>query len=44
MDRYYPFIVSLFVFLLINTWGLCPYIFTPTVHVGLTVGLSFTIA
>ena len=43
-DRYYPFIVSLFVFLLIiNIWGLCPYIFTPTAHVGLTVGFSFTI-
>ena len=43
-ERYYPFIVSLFVFLLIiNIWGLCPYIFTPTAHVGLTVGFSFTI-
>ena len=44
-ERYYPFIVSLFVFLLIviNIWGLSPYIFTPTAHVGLTVELSFTI-
>ena len=41
-ERYYPFIVSLFV-IIINIWGLSPYIFTPTAHVGLTVELSFTI-
>ena len=35
--RFYVFL------LIINIWGLCPYIFTPTMHVRLTVGLSFTI-
>ena len=43
-ERYFPFILGLFVFILIvNLMGLCPYVFTPTAHVGLTVGLSFTI-
>ena len=43
-ERYYPFIVSLFLFILfLNILGLCPYVFTPTAHVGLTVGFSFSI-
>ena len=41
---YFPFIISLFLFLvLLNVLGLFPYVFTPTVHIIVTMGLSFSI-
>lgn len=42
--RYFSFIVSLFVFLVfLNILGLCPYVFTPTTHIIVTLGFSFSI-
>ena len=42
--KFLPFIFSLFLFLAwLNILGLFPYIFTPTVHIIVTFGLSFTI-
>nr|YP_009734553.1 ATP synthase F0 subunit 6 [Microzoanthus occultus]QIB71118.1 ATP synthase F0 subunit 6 [Microzoanthus occultus] len=41
---YFPFIISLFLFLVfLNVLGLFPYVFTPTVHIIVTMGLSFSI-
>nr|UUF92207.1 ATP synthase subunit 6 [Premocyathus sp. IS-2022] len=42
--KYFPFILSLFFFgVCLNVLGLCPYVFTPTVHIIVTLGLSFSI-
>ena len=43
-DKYFPFVISLFIFIaMLNTLGLFPYVFTPTVHIVITFGLSFSI-
>nr|YP_010128077.1 ATP synthase F0 subunit 6 [Gardineria hawaiiensis]QPP20604.1 ATP synthase subunit 6 [Gardineria hawaiiensis] len=40
----FPFILSLFFFIVfLNVLGLSPYVFTPTVHIVVTLGLSFSI-
>uniref|UniRef100_A0A7T1W6L4 ATP synthase subunit a n=1 Tax=Paraconotrochus antarcticus TaxID=2666516 RepID=A0A7T1W6L4_9CNID len=40
----YPFILSLFFFIFfLNSFGLFPYVFTPTAHIVITFGLSFSI-
>ena len=41
--RYFPLIVSLFFIVFLNVLGLFPYVFTPTVHIVVTLGLSFSI-
>ncbi len=42
--KYFPFIFSLFFFLVfLNVFGLCPYVFTPTTHIIVTLGFSFSI-
>nr|YP_004581296.1 ATP synthase F0 subunit 6 [Goniopora columna]YP_009730024.1 ATP synthase F0 subunit 6 [Goniopora djiboutiensis]AEG79881.1 ATP synthase F0 subunit 6 [Goniopora columna]QHY00015.1 ATP synthase F0 subunit 6 [Goniopora djiboutiensis]UGK72299.1 ATP synthase F0 subunit 6 [Goniopora planulata] len=42
--KYFPLIVSLFFFIVfLNVLGLFPYVFTPTVHIVVTLGLSFSI-
>jgi F0F1-type ATP synthase membrane subunit a len=42
--KYFPFIFSIFMFVLIlNTFGLIPYVFTPTAHMAITFGLSVSI-
>lgn len=42
--KYFPFIMSLFLFIVfLNVLGLFPYVFTPTVHIVVTLGLSFSI-
>nr|WHI93344.1 ATP synthase F0 subunit 6 [Elatopathes abietina] len=42
--KYFPFIISLFLFIVfLNVLGLFPYVFTPTVHIVVTLGLSFSI-
>nr|QQK55197.1 ATP synthase subunit 6 [Rhombopsammia niphada]QQK55210.1 ATP synthase subunit 6 [Letepsammia superstes] len=42
--KYFPFIISLFFFIVfLNVLGLFPYVFTPTVHIVVTLGLSFSI-
>jgi F-type H+-transporting ATPase subunit a len=41
---YFPFIYSLFIFILINNLiGLIPYSFAPTAHFILTFSISFTV-
>ena len=43
-QKYYPFIFTLFIFILINNLiGMVPYSFAPTSHFVLTFALSFTI-
>ena len=43
-EKYFPFVLSLFIFIgLLNILGLFPYIFTPTVHIVITFGLSLSI-
>nr|YP_654296.1 ATP synthase F0 subunit 6 [Rhodactis sp. CASIZ 171755]ABF93376.1 ATP synthase F0 subunit 6 [Rhodactis sp. CASIZ 171755] len=42
--KYFVFIISLFFFIVfLNMLGLFPYVFTPTVHIVVTLGLSFSI-
>ncbi|BFM33934.1 ATP synthase F0 subunit 6 (mitochondrion) [Palythoa umbrosa] len=42
--KYFPFVLSLFTFIVfLNVLGLFPYVFTPTVHIVVTLGLSFSI-
>ncbi len=42
--KYFSFIISLFVFIVfLNVLGLFPYVFTATVHIVVTLGLSFSI-
>uniref|UniRef100_UPI00315C8910 ATP synthase subunit 6 n=1 Tax=Madrepora porcellana TaxID=3134087 RepID=UPI00315C8910 len=42
--KYFPFVFSLFFFLVfLNILGLCPYVFTPTTHIIVTLGFSFSI-
>lgn len=42
--KFFPFILSLFFFLVfLNSFGLCPYVFTPTTHIIVTLGFSFSI-
>jgi ATP synthase subunit 6 len=41
---FFPFIFTLFLFLAImNMFGIVPYTFTPTSHIVVTLGLSFSI-
>ena len=43
-QKYFPFILSLFMFIVIlNGLGLFPYVFTPTVHIIITFGMSLSI-
>ena len=42
--KYFPLIISLFFFIVfLNVLGLFPYVFTPTVHIVVSLGLSFSI-
>ena len=42
--RFFPFVLTLFFFIaMMNLFGLVPYVFTPTSHVAVTFGLSFSI-
>nr|WHI93348.1 ATP synthase F0 subunit 6 [Actinauge richardi]CDG50901.1 ATP synthase F0 subunit 6 [Hormathia digitata] len=42
--QYFPFVFTLFIFIVfLNILGLFPYVFTVTVHVVVTLGLSFSI-
>nr|YP_009750746.1 ATP synthase F0 subunit 6 [Tanacetipathes thamnea]QIJ98185.1 ATP synthase F0 subunit 6 [Tanacetipathes thamnea] len=42
--KYFPFIITLFLFIVfLNVLGLFPYVFTHTVHIVVTLGLSFSI-
>lgn len=43
-EKYFPFVLCLFIFIvMLNVMGLFPYVFTPTVHIVVTFGLSFSI-
>jgi F-type H+-transporting ATPase subunit a len=42
--RFFPFLFSLFIFILVNNlFGLIPYTFSTTSHMGVTVALSCAI-
>ena len=42
--KYFPFVLTLFIYIgMLNILGLFPYIFTPTVHIVITFGLSVSI-
>jgi len=42
--KYFPLVLSFFFFIVfLNVLGLFPYVFTPTVHIVVTLGLSFSI-
>jgi F-type H+-transporting ATPase subunit a len=42
--RFFPFVFSLFMFILVaNLWGLIPYFFTVTAHIIITAALSLTV-
>jgi F-type H+-transporting ATPase subunit a len=39
--RFFPFLFTLFIFILVNNlFGLVPYTFSPTSHMGITVAMS----
>jgi len=43
-NKYFPFILALFLFIAtMNIFGLVPYTFTPTAHIVVTVGMSFSL-
>jgi F0F1-type ATP synthase membrane subunit a len=43
-EKYFPLVLSLFLYIgMLNILGLFPYIFTPTVHIVITFGLSLSI-
>ena len=43
-QKYFPFVLSLFIFIaILNILGLFPYVFTPTAHIVMTFGLSLSI-
>jgi F-type H+-transporting ATPase subunit a len=43
-QRFFPFVLCLFLFIVVlNVLGLFPYVFTPTVHIIVTFGLSLSI-
>ena len=43
-QKYFPFILSIFIFIaILNILGLFPYVFTPTAHIVMTFGLSLSI-
>lgn len=43
-QKYFPFILSIFLFIVVlNFFGLFPYVFTPTAHIIITFGLSLSI-
>lgn len=43
-QKYFPFVLCLFLFIVVlNVLGLFPYVFTPTVHIIVTFGLSLSI-
>nr|YP_001648563.1 ATP synthase F0 subunit 6 [Ptilocaulis walpersi]ABW83884.1 ATP synthase F0 subunit 6 [Ptilocaulis walpersi] len=43
-QKYFPFIISIFLFIAImNILGLFPFVFTPTAHIIITFGMSFSI-
>lgn len=43
-QRYFPFVLCLFLFIVIlNIIGLFPYVFPPTAHIVVTFGLSLSI-
>lgn len=43
-QKYFPFILSLFMFIVVlNGLGVFPYVFTPTVHIIITFGMSLSI-
>lgn len=43
-QKFFPFVMCLFLFLvMLNVFGLFPYVFTPTAHIVMTFGLSVSI-
>ena len=43
-QKFFPFVLSFFLFIVVlNVLGLFPYVFTPTVHIIVTFGLSLSI-
>ena len=43
-QKFFPFVMCLFLFLvMLNVFGLFPYVFTPTAHIVMTFGLSLSI-
>ena len=43
-QKYFPFVLCLFLLIvMLNVLGLFPYVFTPTVHIVVTFGLSLSI-
>ena len=42
--KYFPFVLSIFTMLaVLNLLGLCPYVFTPTVHIAMTLGIAVSV-
>ncbi|MGJ8945902.1 F0F1 ATP synthase subunit A, partial [Salmonella enterica subsp. enterica serovar Kentucky] len=40
-QKFFPFVLCLFLFIvMLNVFGLFPYVFTPTAHIVMTFGLS----
>lgn len=43
-QKFFPFVLCLFLFIvMLNVFGLFPYVFTPTAHIVMTFGLSLSI-